>query len=203
MLLTLSLSHLRGAISRQGQLSICTQNARFLVPSEHDKWDIILQGGTAIAYEVVQNLPQMHNADGRCFWQHFSVIYRSHQFHINQHWLSNCTQNARVFGTLSVIVWQMGWCATRRDIHCSWSVSKPSLDAQDRWEAHRIAYVCNSWVLMCHSLPTPTLKLHQKYQIWVSAQYGKWDDVLQGATTIAYEVFQNRTQVHEADGRQL
>ena len=102
MLLTVSLCHLRVALCNflpRSALKLYTKYQMF-VPSEHDKWDIILQGGTAIAYEVFQNLPQMHNADGRCFWQHFSVIYRSHQFHINQHWLSNCTQNAR-FGVAS------------------------------------------------------------------------------------------------------
>ena len=59
------------------------------------------------------------------------------------------------------------------------------------------------WVqLMGLIVPFPTdtnSQINPKYKILVPAQYGKWDDVLQGATTIAHEVFQNLTQVHEAD----
>ena len=59
------------------------------------------------------------------------------------------------------------------------------------------------WVqLMGLIVPFPTdanSQINQKYQILVPAQYGKWNDVLQDATTIAHEVFQNLTQVHEAD----
>ena len=84
--------------------------------------------------------------------------------HLNQHWLSNCTQNTRVVGTLSI--WQMGWYVTRRDSHCLWSVSEPFLDAQDRWEVHPIACGCNSWVSLCHFLLTPTLKLTQNTRFW-------------------------------------
>ena len=58
---------------------------QIVVPSQYGKLLTVLKGDISIAYEVFQNLSQMHSADGRCFWQHFAVIYRSHQFHINQH----------------------------------------------------------------------------------------------------------------------
>ena len=42
----------------------------------------------------------------------------------------------------------------------------------------------------------------QNTRFWeVPAQYDRWDDALQGATTIVDEVFQNITKVHKADGR--
>ena len=42
-------------------------------------------------------------------------------------WLSSCLQNSRFW--VPPQYRKLGWCSTRRDIHCLWSVSKPSLDA--------------------------------------------------------------------------
>ena len=46
--------------------------------------------------------------------------------------LINCTQNAR-FSIPSQYRTGDTYCATRRGIHCSWSVPKPSLDALSWW----------------------------------------------------------------------
>ena len=45
-----------------------SQNTWFWVPSQCNKWDVVLLGETSISHEVFQNLPPMHKADGRGFW---------------------------------------------------------------------------------------------------------------------------------------
>ena len=57
--------------------------------------------------------------------------------------LINCTQNAR-FSIPSQYRTGNTYCATRRGIHCSWSVPKPSLDALRWW------YL---WASLCIFLP--------------------------------------------------
>ena len=56
----------------------------------------------------------------------------------------------------------MGWYATYRDIHCSWSVPKPSLDVLIRWYELPYASFCHSLVSPRHFPPRLTLKMHTK-----------------------------------------
>ena len=56
----------------------------------------------------------------------------------------------------------MVWYATNRDIHCSWSVPKPSLDVLSREYELPYASFCNSLVSPRHFPPRLTLKMHTK-----------------------------------------
>ena len=60
------------------QLSNCTQNERFGVPSQYEKCDDVLQWETPIAYEMFQSLLYMYKADVRCSWQHLPATCGSH-----------------------------------------------------------------------------------------------------------------------------
>ena len=81
-------------------------------------------------------------------WEQLSAVSASHLWvspcnFPPQLTLINCTQNAR-FSIPSQYRTGDTYCATRRGIHCSWSVPKPSLDALSWW------YL---WASLCIFLP--------------------------------------------------
>ena len=94
-----------------------------------------------------------------------------------------------IFNSLSVQ--KMGCCATRRGIHCSWSIPIPSLNALSWWYELTCAYFCHSWVSPRHFPPRLTLKMHTKCQIFSTLSVRKWDAIIQWEVSIAYEVFPN------------
>ena len=87
----------------------------------------------------------MQKEHGRSCWQYLPATYGSHRVISHHGWLSNCTQNTR----FSIPSQHRNgiWCATRRGIHCSWSVPKPSLDdALSWWYEPPYASFRHSWV---------------------------------------------------------
>ena len=79
-------------------------------------------------------------------------------------WLSNCTKIPG-FQYPPSTEYRI-CCATRRGIHCSWSVPKPSLDdALSWWYELPYASFRHSWVSPRHFPPRLTLKMHTKCQI--------------------------------------
>ena len=74
----LPLMALTKTFSTRLTLNKCTQNAKFQGPSQHRKLGVILQWETSIAYEVYQNLPQMHAIDWRSFFVHLIGASGSH-----------------------------------------------------------------------------------------------------------------------------
>ena len=105
----------------------------------------------------------MQKEHGRSCWQYLPATYGSHRVISHHGWLSNCTQNTR----FSIPSQHRNgiWCATRRGIHCSWSVPKPSLDALSWWYELPYASFRHSWVSPRHFPPRLTLKMHTKCQI--------------------------------------
>ena len=72
-----------------------------------------------------------------CDWweelsKHLSINYWSHWAICYQDSLSKFNAKCHILDSLSV--YKMRCWTARRDIHCWWSVSKPSLDALSRWE---------------------------------------------------------------------
>ena len=60
---------------------------------------------------------------------------------------SQITPKIPDLGTRSI--WQMGWCTTRSNNHCLWSVSKPNPGPWGRWEAIVTTSVCQLWATLC------------------------------------------------------
>ena len=84
----------------------------------------------------------------------------------------------------------MGWCATRRDIHCCMRVSYPSLNAWGWWDELLIALISPSWLtpsLFYQGLLTNCI---QNTRCWVPSQHRKWDGVLQWVISITAGVYQ-------------
>ena len=54
------------------------QNIRFGAPSQHRKWDAVLQGDTCIASGVFHNLPYMYEDDYRSFGVHLQDPHGPH-----------------------------------------------------------------------------------------------------------------------------
>ena len=54
------------------------QSFRFGAPSQHRKWDAVLQGDTSIASGVLHNLPYMYQDDYRSFRVHLQDPYGPH-----------------------------------------------------------------------------------------------------------------------------
>ena len=60
------------------------------------KWNDVLQWDASVAYEVFQNLCQVHTEVGENLTKHFQVVHWSHHAILHRCWLSNCTQNDRL-----------------------------------------------------------------------------------------------------------
>ena len=105
----------------------------------------------------------MQKEDGRSCWQYLSATCGSHRAMFNHGWLSNHTKMPGFQYPLSVENWMCS--ATGRGIHCSWSVSKPSLDVLSQWHVLLDASFCHFGVSSRHFPPRLTLKMHTKCQI--------------------------------------
>ena len=92
-----------------------------------------------------------------CLW--FSSSYVSPKLN-----LINCTKY-HMLGTPSQYLPKWLMFSMTRDIHCLWSVSKSSLDTQDRYEKLLLASVYLLLVPPSHFLPRLALKLHMKCHI--------------------------------------
>ena len=93
-----------------------------------------------------------------------------------------------------------GCCTTRNDIHCCWSVSKPSLVEQGWWEELMIISTSLPWFTSCYfyrGLPSNC----QSTRLGVPSQNGKGGTVLQGETYIAIGAFQNLAIMYSEDVR--
>ena len=107
-------------------LSNCIQNARFMVPSHHEKWDDIPYRKIYIAIGVFQMLHHMYENDEGSFWaHHLRPSYGSH------HAISALIDYLFAYQILNfgypLSIW-MGYCTTKRYTHCWWCVSQPSWD---------------------------------------------------------------------------
>ena len=63
----------------------------------------------------------------------------------------------------------MKWCATRRDTHCLWSISKPLSGTYWSWGEPDKATSSHSLVSPCYSPPMLTLQLHTKWQVDITS----------------------------------
>ena len=76
--------------------------------------------------------------------------------------------------------------------HCLWSDSKPSFDTYSRWEKGFAAPISHLWITLCYFPPRSAPKLcTAKCEIWVQSQHNKWNDVLLGEISIAFEMIRN------------
>ena len=66
------------AISAKADSQIAPKMTDCGVPSQHRKWDAVLQGKTAIAAEVFHDIPQMYMKGGIRFWEYQQVPYCSY-----------------------------------------------------------------------------------------------------------------------------
>jgi len=87
----------------------------------------------------------------------------------------------------------------KKEIHCCWSVSWPSLDTQRRWDELLAASTNSLLFISCHICCGELSNCTPKYQIVSTLPYhcGKRDDVLQGEISIAAEVICNLLQTHK------
>ena len=89
----------------------------------------------------------------------------------------------QIWGTLSSQ--EMRHSAIRRDIHCCWSVSKPSLVEQGWWEELLTTSISLLWFTSCHFCQGSPSNCTQSTRLGVPSQNGKGGTVLQGETYIA------------------
>ena len=83
--------------------------------------------------------------------------------HFLAKWALKLHTKCQMLDTLSV--WHIGWCITRKDIHCLWIVSKPPVDAWWGWEDLQTISIHQLWVSPCHFPRQLTIKLLTKYQM--------------------------------------
>ena len=140
--LWVSLSHFSSRLT----LELLTKY-KIWVSSRYGKLGAELRGGTSTAYELFQNLSGMQKEDWRKRWLYLSAAYGSYCHILLHSSLSNCTQNARFsISSQSVSVHNVGCCATRRVIYCSWSPPKPSMYSLCWGYEPPCASFCYSWV---------------------------------------------------------
>ena len=138
------------------------------------KWDVILKGESYIASEVFQIHPEMHETDGRSSWKHLSINYWSHW--VLSHFLPRLALKLHtkyhILDTLSVQ--KIGCWTAMRDIHCSWSASKPSIVALSRWDKLPCAFLETHVGLTKLCYTDVDSQITNKCRFWVSSQYGKY-----------------------------
>ena len=102
------------------QLSIFMKNIRFGAPSQHGKWNVLLQVELSIAGWVFHTLPCLYRYEWESFWHQlgdphcpYRVIFAKNN--------PNFYTKYQIWSTLSTR--GFGCCAARRDMHCCLSVS--------------------------------------------------------------------------------
>ena len=98
----------------------------------------------------------------RC-WQYLSATCGSHHtmfHHTVDSQIAHKIEATRFSIPSQYRIW--GDMLPYRDIHCSWSVPKPSLDVLIRWYELPYASFCHSLVSPRHFPPRLTLKMHTK-----------------------------------------
>ena len=142
--------------------------------------------------------------DALSWWYELRYASFCHSWFSLRHFPTRLTlkmhTKCRILSTLSVQ--KMGCHCTMRGIHCLWCVSKPSLNAWDRWEELLCASFSRLWVSASYVSPRLTTKLHKRIpDVGYALSVPKWLVIFKGVTSIAYEVFQNHPEMHETDRR--
>ena len=149
--------------SCQTQLSNFRQNVRFWEPSEHRKWDVVLQGDTPIASGVFHNLILMWNYDYRSFRLHLQDPYGPHH-------IISVKNNSQISGKMLDFRYPLStkygvWCCKERHplllkcfitfLRCIWMAGQASDSICRPIMVHRVSFMSKT-----------NLKFHTKFQIW-------------------------------------
>ena len=164
-----------------GEHSIYIQNIRFLVPSQHRKWDAMLQGETSIVAWVFPELCYMYINDWMRFWQHLRAPHGSHQV-ISSEMGSQIAYKIPDFGYPLSTENDMFSCKERHLLLIGWFMTFLRC-------MRMIGGVSNSIykTLMAHTMLFPQCWVSnytQNTRFWVPSQHRKWGPVLQCETTI-------------------
>ena len=100
---------------------------------------------------------------------------------------SQIAQKCQIFDTLSV--GQMMCCITRRDNHCSWSISKPSLHKYGTFEVFLIASTSHMWVPLYHVNQHCLSNSNCGSQNAVPSERVKWDAILWEVNPLSMKCF--------------
>ena len=108
----------------------------------------------------------MHYTDGRSFIVHLLDTHVGLTKLCSTKVDSQITNKMQVLGILSLSAWKIVCWAVGRDIHSIWTISKPALDIEWRWERLLTVSASHLWVSPCDFPPRLTHKVHTKYLIF-------------------------------------